>query len=41
MSDRLLPKSIGCGKNFTGKEQLVTKEKVCLFIENLAVFKSS
>ena len=28
VADRLLPKSIGCGKNFTGKECLDTKEKV-------------
>ena len=30
VSSRQLAKSIGCGKNFLGKERLDTKEKVCV-----------
>ncbi|XP_076046496.1 DNA polymerase eta-like [Oratosquilla oratoria] len=33
---RQLPKSIGCGKNFQGKEALTTKEKVSKWMRSLA-----
>ena len=32
VSARQLAKSIGCGKNFRGKEELDTKEKVILIV---------
>ena len=35
VKERELPKSIGCGKNFRGKEKLDTKKKVEEKVENL------
>ena len=33
VSSRQLAKSVGCSKNFRGKEKLDTKEKVCFHCE--------
>ena len=36
VSDRQLPKSIGCSKNFAGKESLNTKDKVRFWLTELS-----